>query len=154
VYAHHDPQSFCQVVDLYAIKFDHVYRERDGASYVDANVPLSVLERMNLKQQVMDGCRGPIERWLASRGLRGKSLQETADFIRSRMPKDARRNRRVAWADGLACISPVYFCNFPAILRRWIRRGAGVRDAMAKVIDEYVLTTASRGDQDEGPDGG
>ena len=55
VYAHHDPRSFCHgvlerftagltdaghtsdVVDLYAIKFDPVFRERDVASYIAAD---------------------------------------------------------------------------------------------------------------------
>jgi NAD(P)H dehydrogenase (quinone) len=202
VYAHHDPRSFChsvlerftagladaghtsEVVDLYGIKFDPVYRQRDAASYIDGNIPPSVLEQMNLRQQVMDGCRGPLQRWLASRALRGKSPQQIATLIRSRMPEDARaQQEKVAWADGLAFISPVYFCNFPAILRGWIERvftygfayglteaawhgdvngrqpllhhkralimtstlfdeaayDAGVRDAMAKVIDEWAF---------------
>ena len=61
VYAHHDPQSFChsvlerfvaglgeaghssEVVDLYAIGFDPVLRDRDGPSWIDANVPPAIL---------------------------------------------------------------------------------------------------------------
>ena len=64
VYAHHDPRSFChavlerftaglttgghasEVVDLHAIKFDPVFRGRDMASYIDADVPSAVLEEM------------------------------------------------------------------------------------------------------------
>ncbi|MGZ6605427.1 MAG: NAD(P)H-dependent oxidoreductase [Solirubrobacteraceae bacterium] len=141
VYAHHDPRSFChavlerftagltdaghtsEVVDLYAIKFDPVFRARDVASYIDAEVPPAVLEEMDPKQRVLDGCRGPIERWLAARALRGKSPQEVAGFIRSHMPKDVRRQQeKVASADALAFIAPVHFCNFPAILRGWIER--------------------------------
>ena len=57
VYAHHDPHSFCHgvlerftagltdaghtsdVVDLYAIKFDPVFRDRDVASYTSGDIP-------------------------------------------------------------------------------------------------------------------
>ncbi|HEU4947588.1 MAG TPA: NAD(P)H-dependent oxidoreductase [Kribbella sp.] len=141
IYAHHDPRSFChsvlerftagladaghtsEVVDLYAIKFDPVFRSRDVASYIDAEIPIGVLQDMNLAQHVMDGCRGPLQRWLASRALRGKSPQEIAGLIRSKMPADAREQQeKVRWADGLAFIAPVHFCNFPAILRGWIER--------------------------------
>ncbi len=39
------------------------------------------------------------------------------------MPQDAREQQAtVAWADGLAFIAPVHFCNFPAILWGWIER--------------------------------
>jgi NAD(P)H dehydrogenase (quinone) len=44
-------------------------------------------------------------------------------MIRRRMPKDVRRQQElVAWADGLAFIAPVFFVNFPAMLRGWIER--------------------------------
>jgi len=141
VYAHHEPRSFCHsalerftagltaaghtsdVVDLYAIGFDPVFRARDNASYIDAEVPPAVLEAMDPRQRVLDGCRWPPQRWLAARALRGKSPQEVATFIRSHMPKDVRaQQEKVRWADGLAFIAPVHFCNFPAILRGWIER--------------------------------
>ena len=141
IYAHENPRSFChsvlerftegltdaghtsEVVDLYAIGFDPVFRERDAASYIDANIPPAVLDRMDLHQRVMDGCRGPVQRWLAERALRGKSPADIAGLIRSRMPKDARdQQEKVAAADALAFIAPVHFCNFPAMMRGWIER--------------------------------
>jgi NAD(P)H dehydrogenase (quinone) len=141
VYAHHDPGSFChvalerfteglaaaghssKVVDLYAIGFDPVFRARDVASYIDAEIPPSILAEMNPRRRVLDGCRGPLQRWLATRALRGKSNAEVATFIRDRMPADVRAQQaKVAWADGLAFIAPVHFCNFPAILRGRIER--------------------------------
>ena len=141
VYAHHSPRSFChsvlerftegltdaghtsEVVDLYAIRFDPVFRERDVASYIGADIPPRVLDRMDLHQQVMDSCRGPLQRWLAERALRGKSPAEIAGLIRSRMPKDVRaQQEKVAAADALAFIAPVHYCNLPAIMRGWIER--------------------------------
>ena len=60
---------------------------------------------------------------MAARALNGKSPAEVAGVIRQHMPRDAREQQeKVAWADGLAFIAPVHFCNFPAILRGWIER--------------------------------
>ena len=137
VYAHNNPRSFnhgvlehfteglrdaghtSEVIDLYAIKFDPVFRDRDVASYVAGDI----LELMDLRAQVMNSCRGPLQRWLAARALHGKSPSEIAALIRSRMPKDVlAQQAKVAWADGLAFIAPVHFCSFPAILKGWIDR--------------------------------
>ena len=72
VYAHPNPKSFChailqqftkgledaghtsEVVDLYAIRFDPVFRMRDFASYVHESIPVELLEQMDLKQEVLD----------------------------------------------------------------------------------------------------
>jgi NAD(P)H dehydrogenase (quinone) len=136
VYAHNNPRSFChgvlehftqglrdaghasEVVDLYAIKFDPVFRDRDVASYIADDVPGDILELMDLRAQVMDSCRGPVQRRLAARALRGKSPSGIAALIRSQMPKDVlAQQEKVAWADGLAFIAPIHFCAFPAILK-------------------------------------
>lgn len=123
VYAHHDRQSFChgvlerftaglidaghsnEVVDLYAIKFDPVYRDRDVASYTSGTVPADILELMDLEHQVLRSCRGPLQRFLATRAMRGKSSSEIAAMIRSHMLKDAiAQQQKVAAADALAFI--------------------------------------------------
>jgi NAD(P)H dehydrogenase (quinone) len=141
VYAHHDPRSFChevlerftaglqdaghssEVVDLYAIKFDPVFRDADGASYISDKVPADILARMDLRGRVLDSCRWPGQRWLAERSLRGKSQAEVAALIRSHMPKDVlAQQAKVAAADALAFIAPVHFCSFPSILKGWIDR--------------------------------
>jgi len=141
VYAHENPRSFChgvldrftaglqdaghtsEVVDLHAIKFDPVFRDRDAASYVAGDIPTDILDMMDLRGRVMTSCRGPLQRWLAARAIRDKSQAEIAALIRSQMPKDVlAQQERVAWADGLAFIAPVHFCNFPAILKGWIDR--------------------------------
>jgi len=67
IYAHPSPRSFCHaileqftkgledagytnvVVDLYAIRFDPVFRTQDFASYVHESMPLDLLDQMNLK---------------------------------------------------------------------------------------------------------
>jgi putative NADPH-quinone reductase len=141
IYAHHDPRSFChgvlehfteglrdaghtsEVIDLYAIKFDPVFRARDMASYTADDISGDILELMDLRARVMNSCRGPVQRRLAARALRGKSPSGIAALIRSRMPKDVlAQQEKVAWADGLAFIAPIHFCSFPAILKGWIDR--------------------------------
>ena len=141
VYAHQNPRSFChgvlehftrglrdaghasEVIDLYAIGFDPVFRDRDVASYIADDIPGDILELMDLRAQVMNSCRGPVQRRLAARALRGKSPAGIAALIRSRMPKDVlAQQEKVAWADGLAFIAPIRFCAFPAILNGWIDR--------------------------------
>ncbi len=141
IYAHHDPRSFChgvlerftaglqeaghtsEVVDLHAIKFDPVFRERDVASYISADIPADILELMDLRGRVLDSCRWPGQRWLADRMLRGKSPAQVAALIRSHMPKDVLdQQAKVAAADALAFIAPIHYCNFPSILKGWIDR--------------------------------
>lgn len=141
IYAHQNPKSFChsilekftdglhdgghtnEVVDLYAIKFDPVFRDRDAPSYIDDTIPADLLDRMDLRGQVLDSCRWPWERWLAERALRGKSQTEIAAMIRSHMPKDVlEQQAKVRSADALAFIAPIHFCNFPSILKGWIDR--------------------------------
>ena len=72
VIANPNPKSFChavlqqftaglqaagqtgEVIDLYAIHFDPVFRGMDYASYVHPGMPIEILERMNLRQRVLD----------------------------------------------------------------------------------------------------
>ena len=111
------------MLDLHAIKFDPVFRARDTASYISGDIPPDILELMDLRGHVMNSCRGPLQRRLARRALRGKSQAEIAAFIRAHMPKDVvAHQQKVAAADGLTFIAPIYFCNFPAILKGWIDR--------------------------------
>ena len=89
VIANPNPKSFChailkqftkgleeaghtnEVVDLYAIRFDPVFTIRDYAGYVHESMPLDVLEGMNLKQRILENSGGPIQRFVASRWLKG-----------------------------------------------------------------------------------
>jgi NAD(P)H dehydrogenase (quinone) len=142
VYAHPNPKSFChavleqftsglresghdvEVVDLYAIKFDPVFRTRDLATYLHENIPPDILETMDLRRQVLENVPGgPVGRHLASRWMRDKTPQQIARFIREHAPKDAREQwAKVDAADGLAFIAPVFWLHFPAILKGWFER--------------------------------
>ena len=142
VYAHPNPKSFChaileqftaglrdaghsvEVVDLYAIKFDPVFRNRDMATYLHENMPPDILEAMDLKQHVLENVPGgPLGRLVAARWMRDKTPVEIAKFIREHAPRDAREQwAKVAGADGLAFIAPVFWLHFPAILKGWFER--------------------------------
>jgi NAD(P)H dehydrogenase (quinone) len=141
VFAHNDRQSFCggvldrfaagladaghtnEILDLYAIKFDPVFRDRDVASYTSGTIPADILEIMDLEARVLRSCRGPLQRFMAARWMRGKSRAEIAAMIRSQMPKDVlAQQMKVAAADALAFIAPIHFCSFPSILKGWIDR--------------------------------
>lgn len=141
VYAHPNPKSFChalletftsglseaghtsEVVDLYAIHFDPVFRPRDYPSLMDPNFPVSVLEQMGLRELAIRHAGGPLLRLLAARYLRTKDLPSIARLIRERMPRDVRAQQsKLARAQGLAFVAPVYWLGFPAILKGWFER--------------------------------
>ena len=150
VYAHPNPKSFChailqqftkgledaghtsEVVDLYAIRFDPVFRLQDYASYVHESIPIELLEQMNLKQHVLDSAGGPIQRFIASRWLRNKDSVAVAKFIHEHRPKDV----IIQWeklknSQGLAFIAPTFWLHFPAILKGWFERVFAYGDAYA-----------------------
>ncbi len=150
VIAHPNPKSFChavlheltrgledaghavEAVDLYAIDFDPRFRLEDFASYVHEDMPLEVLERMNLTERVLEMAGGPIRRFIASRWLRGKDPRAVARFIRDHRPKDAAAQwEKVKRAQGLAFVAPVFWLHFPAILKGWFERVFTYGDAYA-----------------------
>ncbi len=150
VYAHPNPKSFChailqaftkgledaghhsEVVDLYKIHFDPVFRMQDFASYVHESMPLDVLESMNLKQRVLDSAGGPIQRFVASRLIHDMDPPTVAKFIHDHRPKDVIEQwEKLNNADGLAFIAPVFWLHFPAILKGWFERVFAYGDAYA-----------------------
>lgn len=156
VYAHPNPASFChavleqftkgladaghdgEVVDLYAIRFDPVFRLEDFASYVHESMPPEILERMNLKKRILDAAGGPVRRWIARQWLRGKDAPALARFIHSRRPKDVVQQwQKIEQADALAFIAPVFWLHFPAILKGWFERVFSYGDAYALTTDGW-----------------
>jgi NAD(P)H dehydrogenase (quinone) len=150
VFAHPNPKSFCHailqqftkgledaghvsdVVDLYAIRFDPVFRLEDLAGYVHENMPADILEEMNLKRYVLDAAGGPIQRFIASRWLRDKDDRAVARFIHAHRPKDVIAQwEKLQSAQGLAFIAPVFWLHFPAILKGWFERVFAYGDAYA-----------------------
>ena len=142
IYAHHNPHSFChavleqftaglrdgghtsEVVDLYAIGFDPVMHDRDEANWIDDSVPDDVLEQMSLKERLIGTTRNPLRRLMLKWWIGDRTPRELIPKLRAvGGPKDvAAQQAKVARAEALAFISPVYFVGFPAILKGWIER--------------------------------
>ena len=157
VYAHPNPKSFChailqqftkgledaghssEVVDLYAIRFDPVFRMQDFASYVHESMPLEILEQMNLKQRVLDSAGGPVQRFAASLWLRDKDPMAIAKFIHEHRPKDVVAQwEKLKNAEGLAFIAPVFWLHFPAIMKGWFERVFAYGDAYALTLEGWA----------------
>jgi NAD(P)H dehydrogenase (quinone) len=203
IYAHHNPRSFChallerfteglrdaghtsEIVDLYAIGFNPVFRDRDTPGWVDDSVPDDVLGYWNVKASLLEQAPNPLRRWLVKRWIGNRDAREVVRRLRGLgSPRDVvEQQAKVAQADALAFVAPVYFVGFPAILKGWIERvftlgfafdltaegwrgdiggripllkhekalimqptifnerayQAGLKDAMAALIDEYAL---------------
>ena len=140
VYAHPDPKSFChavlqqftkgledaghtnEVIDLYAIGFDPVLRTEDFPNWLpDENAP-DVVEKV-VKERVFAGNARLVQRMIMWSMFRNKSPLEVVTLLRKRGPKDVREQQeKVARAQALVFISPVWFVGFPAILKGWIER--------------------------------
>lgn len=140
VYAHPDPKSFChailerfsrglddgghpnEVLDLYAMRFDPVLRMKDFANWLpDRNAP-DVVERV-IRERVFGPDVGRLRQLTARLMFRGKTPVQIVEDLATRGPRDVKRMQaKVARADALAFIAPVWFVGFPAILKGWIER--------------------------------
>jgi NAD(P)H dehydrogenase (quinone) len=142
VYAHHNPHSLChallerfdaglreaghanEIVDLHAIGFDPVLRDADAPNWIDDSVPDDVLARMRVRESMLRHARGPLRRLLLRRWIGTSDARGIVRKMRARggPPDVAAQQRKVAAADALAFLSPMYFVGFPAILKGWIER--------------------------------
>jgi NAD(P)H dehydrogenase (quinone) len=135
VYANPNPRSFCyaileqfsqglkkaghtnEVVDLYAIKFDPVLKLRDYTNWIDETTPLETLKGM------IQSSGNRIEWFFAERWLRNKKISDVVKLARIFRPRDVvEQQKKIAGAEGLAIIAPIWFVGFPAILKGWIER--------------------------------
>ena len=86
-------------------------------------MPLDVWDEAELRERMVASSGGPLRRRLAERWLRDKDLPELLRIVAEQKPKDVlAQQEKVAAADGLAFIAPIYWMNFPAILRGWVER--------------------------------
>jgi NAD(P)H dehydrogenase (quinone) len=91
---------------------------------MDENLPQDMLDRTNLRQELLDGAGGPLRRFLVKRWLGDKDPRAIIRALRDQQrPKDVlEQQRKVAAAEALVFISPVWFVGFPAILKGWFDR--------------------------------
>ena len=107
----------------YAIKFDPVFSRDDYSFFAHESVPPELFDETELRENMVAASGGPIRRRVAKRWLRDKDLPELLEIVAKQRPKDVlAQQEKVAAADGLAFIAPIFWMNFPAILRGWIER--------------------------------
>lgn len=142
IYAHHNPHSFChavlerfthglrdaghtnEIVDLYAIRFDPVFGDRDGPDWIDDSVPDDVLEHMHVRRSLVERAHNPLRRLMVQRWIGSRGDREVVRRLHALGPPHdvAEQQAKVAQANALAFVSPVYFVGFPSILKGWIER--------------------------------
>jgi NAD(P)H dehydrogenase (quinone) len=164
VYAHHNPRSFCHailerfgeglrdaghendVVDLHAIRFDPVFGDRDTPDWVDDSVPDDVLTHWQVKKSLLAGAGNPLRRLMVRRWIGQRSDRELVRRVHALgPPRDvAEQQARVARADALAFVAPVYFVGFPAILKGWIERVFSLGFAFGMTADAWRGDLAGR----------
>lgn len=91
---------------------------------MDENMPQDMLDRANLRQELIDSAGGPLRRFLVKRWIGDKDARAIIRALREqRRPKDViEQQKKVAAAQALVFISPVWFVGFPAILKGWFDR--------------------------------
>jgi NAD(P)H dehydrogenase (quinone) len=142
VFAHPGARSFChavlerfdaglreaghtnEILDLYAIGFDPVLRSRDTPSWLTETIPDDMLDRMRLRDNLLDDAGGPLKRLALKRLIGDRDARGIIRLLRERFqPKDViAHQQKVARAAALAFIAPVHFLSFPAILKGWLDR--------------------------------
>jgi NAD(P)H dehydrogenase (quinone) len=142
VFAHPNPKSFCravldrftaglveaghshEVVDLYAIGFDPVLRARDTPGWLTESIPDDMLDRMRLRETLIEEAGGPLRRFAMRRLLGHRDARGIIRLLRDRyQPADVlAQQQKVARARALVFVAPVHFLSFPAILKGWLDR--------------------------------
>ncbi len=142
IFAHDGQRSFChavldrfdaglqaaghvnEIVDLYAIGFNPVIGPRDGPSWLTDTVPDDILDRMRLRETLIESAGGPLKRLAMKRILGDRGARDIIRLLRERyQPADVlEQQERVRRAEALAFIAPVHFLSFPAILKGWLDR--------------------------------
>ncbi len=133
VYAHPNPKSFChavlqkfaagledaghanEIIDLYGENFDPVLRGRDAPNWMDESIPADLLDRMNLRQELLDAAGGPLRRFLLKRRIGNKDAREIIRMLREQYKaKDiAEQQEKVARAGGNGLYLASVLCGVP-----------------------------------------
>jgi NAD(P)H dehydrogenase (quinone) len=79
---------------------------------------------MQVKRSLMETARNPLRRLLLKRWIGERDDRELVRRVHALGPPSdvAEQQAKVARADALAFVAPVYFVGFPAILKGWIER--------------------------------
>lgn len=141
IYAHPNPMSFThailshfvnglkeaghhyEIVDLYKIKFDPVFKNMDSAFFVDEDMPEELFKQLDMRKMIIELAGGPVKRLIAKFYIKNKTDKELIKLIGSQKPKDVLlQQKKVAEADILVFITQVFWMHFPALVKGWMER--------------------------------
>ncbi len=141
IYAHPNPMSFTKAildnfvrgleeaghpyenVDLYKIKFNPVFQDRDSAFFVDEEMPRELFRQMEMRKMIIGLAGGPVKRLIAKWYIKNKTDEDLIRLIKAQKPKDVLiQQKKVAEADVLVIITQVFWMHFPAIVKGWMER--------------------------------
>ena len=141
IYAHPNPMSFTkaildnfvkgikeaghqyEIVDLYKTKFNPIFQDMDSAFFVDEDLPLELINQMDMRGMIIGLAGGPVKRLIAKWYIKNKTDQELIKLISSQKPKDVLvQQKKVSEADVLVFITQVFWMHFPALVKGWMER--------------------------------
>ena len=109
-------------------------------------MPDDVLPHWQVKKSLLAGARNPLRRLLVKRWIGQRDDRELVRRLHALgPPRDvAEQQAKVARADALAFVAPVYFVGFPAILKGWIERVFSLGFAFGMTADAWRGHLAGR----------
>ncbi|HSB01248.1 MAG TPA: NAD(P)H-dependent oxidoreductase, partial [Anaerolineales bacterium] len=106
-----------EVVDLYAIGFDPVLKLRDYTNWISETTPMETLKEM------VHSSTNRVQWFFVEKWLCNKAAGDVANLVKRLRPRDIlEQQKKIADAQALVIIAPVWFVGFPAILKGWIER--------------------------------
>ena len=112
-----------EVIDLHAIGFDPVFGNRDYNQFMHESLPDDLIDEADLKQALRRAPGGPLRRVIAKRWMRGQDGPRDRRGARQANAEGrAAAQEKVARAEGLIFIAPIYWMGLPAILKGWFER--------------------------------
>lgn len=112
-----------EVVDLYKIKFNPVFQDKDYAFFVDQDLPGEIFHKMDMRKMIIELAGGPLKRLIARLYIKNKTDDDLVRLINSQRSKDVlEQQKKVAEADVLVIITQVFWMHFPAIVKGWMER--------------------------------
>jgi hypothetical protein len=76
-----------EIVDLYAIRFDPILRERDTPSWLTETIPDDMLERIRLRENLLNEAGGPLKRFALKRLIGDRDARGIIRMLRERYLK-------------------------------------------------------------------
>jgi NAD(P)H dehydrogenase (quinone) len=141
IFAHPNPMSFTkaildnfvrglneaghqfEIVDLYKIKFNPVFQDKDSSFFVNEDLPKDLFRQMDMRKMIIGLAGGPVKRLIAKWYIKNKTDDDLIKLINSQRPKDVLlQQKKVSEADVLVIITQVFWMHFPAIVKGWMER--------------------------------